>query len=368
MENANFKQGAGFQIYSGLLSEQHCSNLSFGITAEICSFIFGEQGFGLLQFYGQRAGRLATDLSFRKKEGLAGLQFRPGYSHDDRIAKKSGKSPLYLNSSLRVDVLCHPSLISILAKLYGTSNLVYANGLEGVIYKSGGCEESLPCLDCDYFSSFQTPESLENPYHYYGLFCLSRPEIETGENSVSDGSVMILEGFDRYYDLIRDIVGPNGKYPIQRKKNKNKSLTVLDNFNLEGVNSELEKIVPDRFVPLRWLKLDLQPGDFLVLDCRIPYKTTRNRYDQPSIYVPISLRPVNKLWYGSVKQLELEASLREGRVGNWRTRGVKDSNLHEYAWRFQLPKDHPFSLAVWTDHTNLSETEKLLFGLLPYAV
>jgi hypothetical protein len=81
------------------------------------------------------------------------------------------------------------------------------------------------------------------------------------------------------------------------------------------------------------------------------------------MYVPVSLRPVSKEWYGSIKHNELVSAVQHGKAGNWAKRLFKTSNLEEYAWR-STQKNLPLSSlqnAIQTD--SFDTQDKLIFGL-----
>lgn len=403
-KTATYIQGAGYRIYPSLLDRSTCQETFFGVTLELCHFVFGTRATELIGRYGLQATRLIADVSFRKEAGISDADLRRnGNPRESKVLKKSGKTPLYISSFIRDGVRRNQSVASALGEIYGTNKLAFTVGLDHLIYKTCSSEESPAILDAKLFEPLQGSDSLQNPFHYLCLVCLATPDPAAPPNGLNrgsmelsssestdehsdgnspreyaavDGSISILEGFDRYYEDIKSIVGPYGKHPITRKKKKqNSSSTTLENFDLQGVNFELKRIHSARvetspqlgeFVPLRWVKVPLKPGDVLILDCRIPYRTARNKQSHPAVFVPVSLRPVNPNWYNSPEHRQLLAAITEGKAGDWRKRTFKDCNLEEYSWRSRLETLPKSSLKTCVMTDSFSLHDRLIFGISYY--
>lgn len=205
----------------------------------------------------------------------------------------------------------------------------------------------------------------------------------------ANASISLLENFDLHFETIKSIIGPYGKYPIGKQK-KHIDVSLLENLNIKGINDELLIIheshqrnvqnqiingqytqqVPDGgcsgFKPLKWVNINMKPGDVLVFDCRIPYITSRNKYNTPSMYVPYSIRPVGDDWYLSVQFKQLTDAVTTGKAGNWGKRSFKGCNIEEFKWR-KTQKILPSStIDVCTDTSKYSDQDRLIFGLDRY--
>jgi hypothetical protein len=407
--STNYIQGAGYRIYPGLLDRATCQETFFGATLELCHFVFGNRATELISRYGIQTTRLIADVNFRKEAGISEADLRRnGNPRESKVLKKSGKTPLYISRFIRDGVRRNQNIASAIAEIYGTNKLAFTAGLDHLIYKTESSEESPAVVDAKLFEPLQPSDSLQNPFHFLCLVCLATSnqgpsekishlspnrnsmELSSSESTeetsaanspreaaATDGSVSILEGFDRYYEDIKSIIGIYGKHPITRKKKKNTAnFTVLDNFDLQGVNSELKRIHSARletspqlgeFVPLRWVKVPLHPGDVLILDCRIPYRTARNKNSHPAVFAPVSLRPVNPIWYNSPEHRQLVAAVTEGKAGDWRKRTLKDCNLEEYGWRSRLDTLPKSTLKACIATDNFTLHDRLIFGISHYS-
>jgi len=205
----------------------------------------------------------------------------------------------------------------------------------------------------------------------------------------ANASISLLENFDLHFKTIISIIGPYGKYPIGKQK-KHIDVSLLENLNIKGINEELlaiheshQRNIQKRavngqytsdnpgadyqeFKPLKWVNIDMKPGDVLVFDCRIPYITSRNKYNTPSMYVPYSIRPVGDDWYLSVQFKQLTDAVTTGKAGNWGKRSFKGCNIEEFKWR-KTQKILPSStIDVCTDTSKYSDQDRLIFGLDRY--
>lgn len=405
-----YHEGRGYRVYTGVLPDHECEQIFNSITLEICFFIFGPGAKGLITQLGMDATKLISDPDARRKFGITDDIRRNGNPRDSKVLKKSGKTQLYVSPVVRDHIRRNRRVFDIMATMHSTRKLAFVAGLEHIIYKPYKTEESLPILDCKIFKPFGASDSLDNPFHYTCLVCVStgspfQNSPPTSSNSSSDESVdssskdeaednaglWLLEGFDVHYDDILKIIAPSGAFPIAKQK-KNIDVSLLENLNLRGINEELRRIHSSKvvsglseqlghgnlrkrslnsaaspeFKPLAWKKVEMKPGDVLVFDCRIPYMTGRNQRSMPAMYVPVSLRPVNNTWYGTSKHRELTAGVTEGKAGNWVRRIVKSCNLEEFTWRTHQ-KDLPGSnLKRVTDISSFDQHDNLIFGLSRY--
>jgi len=412
----SYFEGKGYRVYTGVITNEECEQTFNSVTLEICFFIFGSEAKDLITRFGMDVTKLIADPDLRKKIGISdGNIRRNGNPRDSKVLKKSGKTQLYVSRAIRDKIRRNKRIFDIMASMHSSRTLAFASGLEHVIYKPFKTEESLPILDCKIFKDFGSSDSLENPFHYTCLVCVSTAtpfqsssagssgSEDSTESSSKDGSeessgdddasIWLLEGFDVHYDEILKIIKPTGIYPISKQK-KNIDVSLLENLNLRGINEELRKIHESKvsadfmnqlghgnhrkrsftgasispFVPLQWKRVAMKPGDVLVFDCRIPYMTSRNQKSMPVMYVPVSLRPISRSWYNTVKHKELMAGVTEGKSGNWARRIAKSCNIEEFTWRTHQ-KDLPGSnIKSITDLSDFDQQDSLIFGLSRYAL
>jgi hypothetical protein len=379
-----FTEGNGYRLYRNVITDEASQSLYLNLTVETLFFVFGEDAYRLIREHGFQATKLIADVTARRQAGIADEQIRRnGNTRNSKVLKKSGKCSLYISPYVRDLVRRNRSVFNILAGMYGTTKLAFTNGLEHFIYKSEASEESVPVVDCQLFEAFGDPTSTNNPFHY-NCFVVggSNPSTTFNKHDQSEniGSFSILENFDLHFEDIKTIIGQYGRHPIAKQK-PHLETTLLEDFNLKGVNDELRKLHHERilggkipinspmgeFKPLQWVKLDTKPGDVIVFDCRLPYMTAKNKNGPPTVYIPVSLRPVAASWYGTAKHHELMASVREGTVGNWAKRIFKSCNLEEFAWRSGLNASLPkSSLQSSTDLASFSDQDNKIFGLVEY--
>lgn len=389
----SYHEGQGYRVYTGVIPNNECEQIFNSVTLEICFFIFGSHAIELITRYGMDVTKLIADPELRRQLGISDEHIRRnGNPRDSKVLKKSGKTPLYVSPVIRDRIRRNKRIFDIMATMHSSQQLAFTSGIEHLIYKPFKTEESPPILDCKIFQPFGASDSLENPFHYTCMVCVSvaSPEDVSDDNA----ALWLLEGFDRHYADILTIIAPNGAYPIAKQK-KNIEVSLLENFSLTGTNEELMKIHESKFgsinkssellsginrkrslssetrppfVPLRWAKVNMKPGDVVVFDCRIPYMTSRNHQSMPVMYVPVSLRPVSTSWYGTVKHKELVASVTEGRAGNWSRRITKSCNIEEFTWRTHQ-KDLPYSnIKAATDTSHFDAHDRLIFGLSRYHI
>ena len=383
-----YSEGSGHRCYKNVLTQHDCDSIYTNLTLEAVSFMFGEDAYRLIQEYGFGVTKLIADVGARRQAGIHDEAIRRnGNTRNSKVLKKSGKTALYISPYIRDIVRRNKTIFEILASMYGTKKLAFTAGLDHFIYKTEASEESVPVLDCKLFEAFGDPTSTENPFHYNcfvvgGGKTAFETKVSSGQTDSqndADGGFSILEGFDVHYEDIKTIIGPYGAHPIAKQK-KQLDVSLLDDFNLKGVNDELRKLHQVRLVtrmmagqgmtefkPLQWIKLKTSPGDVIVFDCRLPYMTSKNRNSPPSMYIPVSLRPVGADWYGSLKHKELVSAIKTGKAGNWAKRLFKSSNIDEFAWRSFIAAFLPrSSLASATDVSQFSDQDNLIFGLSRY--
>lgn len=377
-----YTEGSGHRCYKNVISEHDCDSLFTGLTLEAVCFMFGDEAYRLIQQHGFDVTKLIADANARRQAGIPDDHIRRnGNTRNSKVLKRSGKTAIYISPYIRDLVRRNKTIFEILASMYNTKKLAFTTGLEHFLYKSEASEESVPVLDCKFFEPFGDPTSNENPFHYNCFVVAGGKTIfdsKTNQND-ADGGFSILEGFDVHFEDIKNIVGAYGAHPIAKQK-KQLEVSLLEDFNLKGVNDELRKLHQCRmlsrltagqpfieFKPLQWVKLNVSAGDVIVFDCRLPYMTAKNRNSRPALYIPVSLRPVSPSWYGSPKHQELLSSIKMGKVGNWQKRLFKSSNLEEFAWRSGLSSMLPASsLQRATDTARFTDQDNLIFGISRY--
>lgn len=384
--NLTYSEGSGHRCYKNVITEHDCETIFTQCTLETVCFMFGDEAYRLIQQHGFGVTKLIADVSARRQAGIPDEAIRRnGNTRNSKVLKKSGRTSIYISPYIRDIVRRNKTIFEILAGMYNTKRLAFTVGLDHLIYKSEASEESVPVLDCKLFETFGDPTSTENPFHYNCFVVGGRKTIfdtkshpTHGQND-ADGGFSILEGFDVHFEDIKTIIGPYGAHPIAKQK-KQLEVSLLEDFNLKGVNDELRKLHQGRMVtrmmagqgmvdfkPLQWVKIQTSPGDVIVFDCRLPYMTSKNRNSPPAIYIPVSLRPVSAEWYGSPKHRELVSAIRTGKAGNWQKRLFRNCNLEEFAWRSGLGAILPMSsLQRAIDVTGFSVQDNRIFGLTQY--
>lgn len=385
--NLTYSEGSGHRCYKNVITEHDCETIFTQTTLEAICFMFGDEAYRLIQQYGFGVTKLIADVGARRQAGIADEAIRRnGNTRNSKVLKKSGKTSLYISPYIRDLVRRNKTIFDILASMYNTKKLAFTAGLDHLIYKSEASEESVPVLDCKLFEVFGDPTSTENPFHY-NCFVVGGSSAsvynfkmnQTQTQNDADGGFSILENFDVHFEDIKTIIGPYGAHPIAKQK-KQLDVSLLEGFNLKGVNDELRKLHQTRlisrmmaglgmvdFKPLQWVKIETSPGDVIVFDCRLPYMTAKNRNSPPALYIPVSLRPVSAEWYGSSKHTELVSAITTGRAGNWAKRLFRNCNLEEFAWRSSLSAVLPgSSLAKAIDMSAFSDQDNRIFGLMKY--
>lgn len=410
LTNIKHREGNGYRVYENALAPQISEYVFNGVTLELCYFVLGNTAGNLIGHYGLDITRAFQDCDFRSRLGISTKMVRRnGNSRESKVLKKSGKAPIYLSPYVRDGIRRNPVIHEIISSFYREQKLAFTEGLDPVIYKAKGSEESLPVLDCKLFE----PLRGQNKFHYVCLVYVgsqsnsqsnshpagydsssgSSDEMSTEDHDSrnlngynqdnqkpkrehhgdDNGHLMLLKGFDVHYADLMRILDHNGSHPIPRKK-KESLFTVLENFNLVGVNEALRNIHLARngnqnihsFIPLEWVSVSMNPGDVIVFDCRIPYKTVRNITNNPACFIPVSLRPVDSTWYGSDKHQSLVQSMKDGKVGDWKKRGYKECNLEEHSWRNKVEELQYSNMQCATDITTFNDKEKQMFGLIRY--
>ena len=362
-----YTQGTGYRIYHSVLNKETVNKIFTHVTLEICFFALGDHTSSFIEKLGMDTTRLICDSHYRKDLGvLDSVIRRKGNSRESKVLKKSGKTSLYLSVHIRDLIRRNKLVYNIFKELYGTYKLAFTNGLDYLIFKPLGTEDSPPILNCKIFEPLEVATSLNNPYHYV-CFVVISSNSNVGEEC---GQLHLLLNFDLYYELIQQIICPHGKYPIAKQK-KNIEVSLLENFNLKMINKELERIINSNplygeFQPLRWVTVPVKNGDVLIFDCRIPYMTSKNKHKHPTMYVPVSLRPVDNNWYSSNKRKELVNGIQNGKVGNWNKRTFKSCNIDEFNWRNNETVLKYANIITCLDTNSFSDHDKRIFGLLEY--
>lgn len=355
------------RISLGLLSEAECSEVFYFTTLELCFFSFGDYTQDLISRYSLDTTRLICDVNSRRSLGIPDNVVRQnGNPRQSKVLKKSGKTSLYMTRPIRDIVRRNRQLLKLASELYGTEKLAFTQGLDHIIYKSYLSDASLPTLDCKIMEPLQPMTSNTNPYHYVILVCLSKDSNPTCDENAD---LKLLLGFERYYDEILGLISQSGIFPIAKQK-KNVNFSLLEGFQLDKINDELEKIHANDPVPFRkleWKTIDMNPGDVVMFDCRIPYMTDRNKCNVPSMYMIYSMRPVGSAFYGSDNHKMLVESVTKAKIGNWKKKTFKNANREEYMWRAGF-KNFPLStIDACIDIKDFDSIDRLIFGLDKYA-
>jgi|SRR5579885_3448815 len=360
-ENKKYIQHNGYRIYLSSVSPVACQNCFIQTTLEICHLFFQNHTSLLIENYGMDTTKMIFDHS-QRSQIIPNFEFqnKEKNSRNEKIMKKSGKTNLFLSPQI-MTIRKDKTIYSILTDIYKNDKLAFTNGLDHIIYKVKGSEEYPPTLDCKINQNLEDFNGLNNPFHYSCMVCIS------SSKGQSSGKMSLLENFDYHFDFIKTLVDNRGKFPLEKQK-KDADYTVLDNLNIELVNQEISKkyfgIKDIRL--LKWVEIDLNPGDVLIFDCRIPYKIEKNDIDIPVMYIPISLRPVPQNWYKSRKHSNLVNAIKNGKVGDWNKKTFKGSNIDEYRWRTQQNYLDFAKLENCINNLKFEDGEQFIFGLKQY--
>lgn len=351
-----YSQGSGYRIYHKVLAPESCTYILLEMTLEICFFVFRELAVQLVKAFGLGTIDLIADRDRRQMLGIPdNLIRRNGNPRESKVLKKSGKTTLVTNVAIRDRIRRNPRFKDILSEFYGNDRLAYTGGLDNPIFKPKNSHESPAILDCKFHEPLQPSSGLNNPFHYTSFACVSNSNTETH-------ALKLLQNFDVHFENIKKLIRLG-------KPKKHLDITILDNLNVEKLNDELKKRHNNIFGPfkeLQWVNVNVTEGDFVVFDCRLPYKTGKSDCSTPILLVPVSLRPVSKEWYQSIRHTQLVASITTGRVGDWSKKTTKGCNNDEVYWRNSehvLPKSklsHVIDIKDFTDYDNM------IFGLKPY--
>lgn len=374
MEQFNYKQGPGYRLYFSVLPENACEFVFQHASYEIWSFVFGQCLDPMYNYFGNQISKLICDSNSRKQYGLNEEILRKnGNPKESKVLKKSGKTSIYLSRIIRDYVRRNKNIYRILSSIYGTDRLAYTKGLDHIIYKPYMSDESSPMIDCDILKPLgNNYEDLDNAPHYVCLLAVNNNNGDTSDEEElkqENGDLSLLLNFDKYYSIVRELIQPKGKFPVAKQK-KNSKTSTLENLNLDAINQELINTFLQRGIRLtddqllKWVNVKMNNGDMIIFDCRIPYKLSRNKNENPIMLIPIGLRPVTKKWYKSPYHKQLLASVVEGKVGDWDKKTYKGSNLNEYTWRVKY--NSFISLQNCIDLSNFDEHDKLIFGLIEY--
>lgn len=395
-KDRSFTQGSGYRIYHNVFDSEICQQVFNHFTIELCFFVFRERASDLIRRYEMGVTTLFNDKDKRRALGIPdNLIRRNGNPRESKILKKSGKTALYTSPYVRNGIRRNPILRTLLTAMYGTDKLAYTSGLEHVLYKPKGTSESPAVLDCRLLEPLGPMTAVENPFHYTGFVCVSDGSaplisssnglqgMETSSESESTETsprehhsektrlFSVLENFDFHYENLKGLMSPHGPCPLSKQK-KQLDITILENLNLDVLNRELQNIhartnnPTSAFRPLRWIEVPLHEGDFVVFDCRLPYKTGKTTGDRPIMLVPISLRPVSSEWYTSTRHYQLVEGITKGKIGNWAKRTSKGCNINEVTWR-TTESDLPNSrITVATNTADFTASDRLIFGLDRY--
>jgi hypothetical protein len=361
----HFKQYNGYRVCLNSISEETCTTVFLNSSFEIIYIFFEDYAPNLIQTYGLGIINMICDPGLRS-------QIIPAFDSHQKIKnprgsktiKKTGKINLFLTPIITNSIRRNPIIYNLLSELYGKQKLAFVNGLDSIIYKTKGSEDYPSTIDCKLFKPLEGIDGLDNPFHYCCFVCISlyQPTENKGEEY---GQISLLENFDFHYELIRQLIAPEGKYPVEKQK-KGVDFNLLENLNVDSINNEITtqfKGCKGNLKLLKWKTVDLKAGDVLIFDCRLPYKIAKNFTDIPAVYIPVSLRPISSKWYKSQKHSNLLNSIKNGKVGNWDKRTFKDCNLDEYRWRTSKECPEFAKLENCIDMKDFKSFDKVIFGL-----
>ena len=101
-ENLKYLQGAGHRIYPQVITKDKSREIFYGVTLELCFFIFGDYAQELINCYGVNATRIISDVQYRRSLNIPdNILKRNGNPRESIILKKSGKTALYISPYIR---------------------------------------------------------------------------------------------------------------------------------------------------------------------------------------------------------------------------------------------------------------------------
>tara|TARA_R110002072_G_scaffold45565_5_gene126839 strand:+ start:22576 stop:23685 length:1110 start_codon:yes stop_codon:yes gene_type:complete len=364
----SYEQHDGYTIHRNLHEKEESERAYRKILEELCDFVLLDKAPELIKTFGLEVTKFFNCRNFQQDHNLPDSYVRsPSNSRESKIVRKTGRTDIYLSETAREMAGENEAIYNILHNLYAKvtqidTPLAFTNGLDQLCVKSYGCEENLPTLDCKMFESFGPPTCDKNPFHYFALYCFGAC---TNINIANRGQISILRNFDRHFTLLSKWMSPGGQFD-QGRQRKGSIVTVFNNFNLNNVNNALKSHYLSRneshlYLPLEWITVNLQIGELLVIDCRIPYKFHKNDNNIPAIYTTISLLPIPQDWKTSSRRTKLIKTITSGFVGDSSKRVLKGTNTNEYTWRKNNTAQ--YSLDKIVDTHNFSTHNKIIYGL-----
>lgn len=349
----------GRRIYRNLLDKvSHAKNF-YAIQEEFCYYLFGEMAPLLLERYGLTCMSACTDGKFREDNFIPHCQIRrQKNSRECKVFLKSGHTDFYLSRLMRELIHENPIILSALSPFYQGKTLSYSRIIDQLLIKPKGSDESYVHLDCDISKNLNAPGSHLNPYHHFNIFCISSPQ--SHGDSHNSGDVSILENFDRYFDFFSKEFKNDPNFSLEKQPLHQKDKTLFKNFNLAKFNNKIRSQFGADALLLKWVNLDLGPGDFAVIDCRIPYKMNRNQKDIPAVYTTVSLEPCDLSQNGSSFQNNNLQLCNEGKVGDWHSSTYKNTNYDEWAWRKDRTDSYSLQSVVPKDNCSIDKIK--LYG------
>lgn len=352
----------GRRIYRNFLDAELYKNAFKAIQEEFCYYLFEDFAPMLIERHGVIAMNACTDHNFREANFIPTSTIRRGKnSRECKIFIKGGLTDFYLSRMMRNIIHENPFFYNAIAAFYKNQPLSYSRNFDQLIVKPKESEESYLSLDCEFPKPLASAGSKENPFHYVNIFCLAAPPTEEGEeNNFDQGGVCILENFDKYYEFFRQEFSPKGSFPLEKQPLHNKGKTVLKTLKIDLLNCKLKEIYGPNVPLLNWVHLNLQPGDFVLLDCRIPYKFNKNIKNIPAVFTTVSLEPKLSNSTFSKESRLIQQAVNEGKVGDWNSTTYKNTNYDEYSWR--LNRKDNYSLSSTLPAKPYNNYQELVYG------
>jgi hypothetical protein len=367
MMSVNTNNQNGYTIHRGVTDVNVSKRHYLEILEEICNYVLVEKTSELVTKFGLDVTKLFNDRDCQLENGLSEKYIRKASnSRESKIVRKNGRSDIYFSRAARSICAENTQIYNIMEELYShvmgkVVPLAFTNGLDQLIVKSFGCEENLPTVNCKMFTNFEPPTGSNNPFSYFALYCYG---IDKSLTINERGQVSILKNFDKYYSILAKWMAPGNRFD-QGRQGKGSNVTILNNFNIQSVNNALREDFNSRnasheFIPMEWVTLSLCSGDFVVMDCRVPYIFHKNETNTPAIYSAVSLLPVPDDWKTSKRRTNLIQCVSTGFVGNRNTRVLKGTNSDEFSWR---QNNTIYTLDKSISHESFTTHEKMIYGL-----
>jgi hypothetical protein len=313
-----------------------------------------------------------------------------GNTRTPKISKSCGLVNQYLNREIHDNIHFNPKIYNILSTLYNNNKLAYIKGYDRFSIKPYKSTDMPRCINRHLFKNKNNHHIMTN---IQAVLCARKPKDVKPRDG---GAFELIPYFHDYFKLISVLCDPiegplamtgdieKDSLPQQLGKqfdiilpklnNYIYQYTQLYNYFYRNIPAEIDEIetsvynilekyrirVPSTWHELLWKTIDLNPGELLAFDTRIPYRNFRNMSKIPSVFFYITLCPIPDNFYNSSEHSTLLKTFYEGKMGDWNT-SYGNNNIEEYEWR----KEN-CTLSKCINVKNLSDFVKRLLTIEQY--